>query len=72
MKATTDREGVEIVGPGRNETITAPATYLASWPGVVNDCLDRIGRGDPPPATPRDCARAVSLIFDAYRMAGAI
>jgi hypothetical protein len=37
---------------------------------VVKDCLDRIGRGEPPPATVHDCARAVSLTFDAYRMAG--
>ena len=71
LRATTSGgEGVEIVSPGRTETIMAPAGYLASWPGVVNDCLDRIGRGAGPPATARDCARAVSLIFDAYRIAG--
>ena len=67
---TTGGEGVQISGPGRNETIKAPDGYLSGWPRVVNECLDRIGRGDPPPATARDCARAVSLIFDAYRMAG--
>jgi predicted dehydrogenase len=71
LRATTSGgEGVEVVGPGGNQTIKAPDGYLASWPGVVNDCLDRIGRGAPPPATARDCARAMSLIFDAYRMAG--
>jgi predicted dehydrogenase len=71
LRATTSGgEGVEVVGPGGNQTIKAPEGYLASWPGVVNDCLDRIGRGAPPPATARDCARAMSLIFDAYRMAG--
>jgi predicted dehydrogenase len=67
---TTGGEGVQVIGPGRNETVKAPDGYLSGWPRVVNECLDRIGRGDPPPATPRDCARAVSLIFDAYRMAG--
>jgi predicted dehydrogenase len=67
---TTGGEGVEVIGPGRNETIKAPDGYLGGWPRVVNECLDRIGRGDPPPATARDCARAVTLIFDAYRMAG--
>jgi predicted dehydrogenase len=67
---TTGGEGVQIEGPGRNETVKAPDGYLSGWPRVVNECLDRIGRGDPPPATPRDCARAVSLVFDAYRMAG--
>jgi predicted dehydrogenase len=69
---TTGGEGVEIIGPGRNETVKAPAGYLSGWPRVVHECLDRIGRGDPPPATARDCARAVSLIFDAYQMAGEV
>jgi predicted dehydrogenase len=67
---TTGGEGVQVDGPGRNETVKAPDGYLSGWPRVVNECLDRIGRGDPPPATPRDCARAVSLVFEAYRMAG--
>jgi predicted dehydrogenase len=71
LKATTTGgEGVQIVGPGRDETKRAPEGYLSGWPRVVNECLNRIGRGEPPPATARDCARAVSLIFDAYRMAG--
>ena len=73
LRATTSGgEGVQIVGPGRNETSMAPDGYLSGWPSVVNECLDRIGRGEPPPATARDCARAVSLIFDAYRMAGEV
>ena len=70
LRATTSGEGVQVSGPGRNETVMAPAGYLSGWPRVVSECLDRVGRGDPPPATARDCARAVSLIFDAYRMAG--
>jgi predicted dehydrogenase len=70
LRATTTGEGVQISGPGRNDTVMAPPGYLSGWPRVVNECLDRIGRGDPPPATARDCARAVSLIFEAYRMAG--
>ena len=67
---TAGVEGVRIVAPGRDEISKAPDTYIASWPGVVNDCLDRIGRGEPPQTTARDCARAVTLVFDAYRMAG--
>jgi predicted dehydrogenase len=67
---TTGGDGVQIIGPGRNETINAPPDYVGSWPGVVKDCLDRIGRGEPPPSSARDCARAVSLTFDAYRAAG--
>jgi predicted dehydrogenase len=71
VRATTGGgEGVQIIGPGRNETLKAPEGYLSGWPRVVNECLDRIGRNEPPPMTARDCARAVSLIFDAYRMAG--
>ena len=64
-------ESVQIIGPdGRNETVSAPEGYVNGWPRVIKECLDRVGRGEPPPATARDCARAVSLIFDAYRMAG--
>jgi predicted dehydrogenase len=70
LRATPTGEGVQISAPGRNETIMAPAGYSSGWPRVVNECLDRIGRGDPPPATARDCARAVSLVFEAYRLAG--
>lgn len=71
IRATTvGGDGVEIIGPGRNERLHAPPGYVGSWPGVVKDCLDRIGRGEPPPASARDCARAVSLTFDAYRAAG--
>ena len=73
LRATTSGgEGVQIVGPGRDETRRAPEGYLSGWPRVVNECLERIGRGEPPPASARDCARAVSLIFDAYRMAGEV
>jgi predicted dehydrogenase len=69
---TTGGEGVQIVGPGGDETRRAPEGYLSGWPRVVHECLERIGRGEPPPASARDCARAVSLIFDAYRMAGEV
>jgi len=73
LRATTSGgEGVQIVGPGRDETRRAPEGYLSGWPRVVNECLERIGRGEPPPASARDWARAVSLIFDAYRMAGEV
>jgi predicted dehydrogenase len=72
---TAGGEGVRVVAPGRptaSEVVRAPESYLAGWPGAVNDCLDRIGRGEPPAVTARDCARAVSLVFDAYRAAGEI
>jgi predicted dehydrogenase len=72
---TAGGEGVRIVAPGRSassDVARAPVSYLAGWPGAVNDCLDRIGRGEPPAVTARDCERAVSLVFDAYRAAGEI
>ena len=59
-----------VVGPGRDESIPAPPGYVGSWPGAVADAIDRLGKGLPPAATARDNARAVSLTFDAYRMAG--
>jgi predicted dehydrogenase len=70
LRATPTGEGVQIIGPNRNETIKAPEGYVSGWPKVVDECLNRIGRGEGPPATARDCSKAVSLIFDAYRMAG--
>jgi hypothetical protein len=48
---------VERLGPGRNETIMAPGGYVSGWPKVIDECLNRIGRGEGPPATARDCAR---------------
>jgi predicted dehydrogenase len=70
VRATNSGDGVQIVGPGRDETLKAPPDFVGSWPGVVKDCLDRIGRGEGPPSSVRDCARAVTLTFEAYRMAG--
>jgi len=70
VRATNNGDGVQIIGPGRDETIMAPSGYVGSWAGVVKDCLDRIAWGEPPPSTVRDCARAVTLTFDSYRIAG--
>ena len=72
VRATNTGDGVQIIGPGRDETLKAPPDFVGSWPGVVKDCLDRIGRGEGPPSSVHDCARAVTLTFDAYRAAGEI
>lgn len=61
--------GVHILGPDRDETIPTPAGYVGFYRRVLNECFDRLERGDPPPITARDCARAVTLIHDAYRAA---
>ena len=62
-------EGVHILGPDRDETIPTPAGYVGKYKRVLIECLDRIERGDPPPITAQDLARAVTLIHDAYRLA---
>jgi predicted dehydrogenase len=68
---TMGGEGVEISVPGKSPTIErAPANYIAGWPGVVRDCLNRLYRGEGPLAGPRDGARASSLAFESYRIAG--
>jgi predicted dehydrogenase len=59
-----------VVGQGQEEMIRTPADYAGGWPGAVGDAIDRLRKGLPPAATARDNARAVTLTFDAYRMAG--
>lgn len=64
--------GLNILGSGRDEYIEAPLTVTSSYPGFVEDCLIRLGRGEPPAVTARDCANAVHLIGEAYRLAGRV
>jgi predicted dehydrogenase len=65
------RDGVEIHGADGTNSIDKPLTgYRSGWPACVRDCLDRIAKGQPPPATARDAAHATSAIIDAYRAAG--
>ena len=63
--------GVHVLGADRDETIPTPAGHVADWRGVVGACLDSLERGGAPPIPPPDCARAVALIQDAYRLAAA-
>jgi predicted dehydrogenase len=63
---------VRVIGPERDETIEAPAGYVGGWERVVIECLNRLERGEGPPMTARDCARAVDLTYDAYRLAGEV
>jgi predicted dehydrogenase len=64
--------GVRIQGPGRDEILPQPEGYVGGWGRVVVECLDRVGRGEPPPTDFHDCANTISLIWDAYRLAGEI
>jgi predicted dehydrogenase len=61
---------LHIVTADADEVRTAAIGEAAGWEAVVVDCLRRIERGEPPPNLPNDCARAVELTFEAYRMAG--
>jgi predicted dehydrogenase len=63
-------DGLEVVTRDGIETVPTPRDMLTSWEGVVVDCIERIRQGAPPPNTPSDLSRAVSLVFEAYRIAG--
>jgi predicted dehydrogenase len=62
--------GLQVLGPGRDEIVPQPPDWESGYPRVVRDALEAYGRGDPPPIPADNCARAVRLIFDAYRAAG--
>jgi predicted dehydrogenase len=63
-------DGCVMVTPDGEERIEEPPGYVSSWAGVIKDCLARVRRGDAPATTPQDCARAVALVFEAYKRAG--
>jgi predicted dehydrogenase len=69
LRAT--KSGLRVTDAKRDEVIPPPPNYVAEWEAFIGDCLGRIRRGEPPPNTPRDAARAVALVFEAYRMAEA-
>jgi predicted dehydrogenase len=62
--------GLQILAPGRHETIPQPPEWVAGYPRAVREALEAYGRGDPPPIPASECAHAVRLIFDSYRAAG--
>jgi predicted dehydrogenase len=64
-------QGLRITDARRDEVLPPPEGYLSEWEAFIADCLGRLRRGEPPPNTPRDTARAVALVFEAYRLAGA-
>ncbi len=63
--------GLRVTEAERDEVLPPPAGYVAEWEAFIGDCLTRLRRGEPPPNTPRDTARAVALVFEAYRRAEA-
>lgn len=63
--------GLRVTDAKRDEVIPLPEGHLAEWEAFIADCLGRLRRGEPPPNTARDTARAVALVFEAYRIAAA-
>ncbi len=63
-------DGLHILTPERDEVMPSPSTFAPGYPLTIKDCLERIGEGLPPPVPARECARAMALIEDAYRLAG--
>lgn len=64
------RGGLQILAPGRDETIPQPPEWQDGYKRAVREALEAHGRGDPPPIPASECAHAVRLIFDSYRAAG--
>ena len=65
----TGGETIEVITDAGSSQEKPPEGYLSGWPRVVHECLDRLARKEPPPATARDMARAATLAWDAYRLA---
>lgn len=63
-------DGLQVIAPGRDERYPGAASAAGNYPPLIRDMLERAGRGDPPAITARDCANAMQLVHDAYRLAG--
>ncbi len=63
-------EGLHILAPERDEIIPIPDGWEAGFQKAIRECLEAVGDGRPPPIGARECAKAVKLIHDAYRLAG--
>jgi hypothetical protein len=61
--------GLQILAPGRDETIPQPQDWVAGYPRAVQEALGAYGRGDRRRSR-RANAHGRCLIFDAYRAAG--
>lgn len=64
--------GLQVIAPGRDDRYPGAASAAGNYPPLIRDMLERAGRGEPPAITARDCANAMQLVHDAYRLAGRI
>ncbi len=64
--------GLQVIAPGRDDRFPGAASAAGNYPPLIRDMLERAGRGEPPAITARDCANAMQLVHDAYRLAGRI
>ena len=62
--------GLQVIGPARDDRFPGAASAAGNYPPLIRDMLERAGRGDSPAITARDCADAMQLVHDAYRLAG--
>lgn len=63
-------DGLQVIAPGRDDRYPGAASAAGNYPPLISDMLERAGRGDPPAISARDCANAMQLVHDAYRLAG--
>jgi predicted dehydrogenase len=63
--------GLELLAPDAEKVVLQPGGWEAGYRRAVREALEAYSHGDPPPIPASECARAVRLIFDSYRAAGA-
>lgn len=66
----TTAEGLQVLKPDSAQIVAGPPAYEIGAPRLARECLEALGKGDPPPIPASACARSMDLIQDAYRLAG--
>jgi predicted dehydrogenase len=62
--------GLQMLAPRREEIVPQPPGWKAGYRRAIEEALQALGRGEPPPIPASECARAIRLIFESYRAAG--
>jgi hypothetical protein len=63
------KDGIVKLATGNGDEILPGATVTSPYFTAVRDALDHWQRGEAPPISVHDCARAVRLIDQAYERA---